>query len=79
MSNDTTTSAPWMSAPVKVPVWALLAIGAAIAGTSGAAMFGNPTSKNESEIDVAMIQRVDSIERRLERIESMLMQMQSRQ
>jgi hypothetical protein len=77
MANDTTTSAPWMSAPVKVPVWALLAIGAAITGTSGAAMFGNPTSENESE--AAMIQRVDSIERRLERIESMLMQMQSRQ
>jgi hypothetical protein len=77
MANDTTTSAPWMSAPVKVPVWALLAIGAAITGTSGAALFGDPNSAHESE--AAMIQRVDSIERRLERIESMLMQMQSRQ
>jgi hypothetical protein len=76
MSNDTTTtSAPWMSAPVKVPVWALLAIGAAIAGTGGAAVFGNPTGQHEG--DDAIIQRVDSIERRLERIESLLMQMQN--
>lgn len=77
MANDTTTSAPWMSAPVKVPVWALLAIGAAIAGTSGAAMFGDPSGQHES--DDAIIQRVDSIERRLERIEGLLMQMQGRQ
>ena len=77
MANDTTTSAPWMSAPVKVPVWALLAIGAAIAGTSGAAMFGNPTDQHKD--DDAIIQRVDSIERRLERIEGLLMQMQNRQ
>jgi hypothetical protein len=53
----------------------LLAIGAAIAGTGGAAMFGNPTGQHES--DDAIIQRVDSIERRLERIESLLMQMQN--
>ena len=77
MANDTTTSAPWMSAPVKVPVWALLAIGAAIAGTSGAAMFGNSSGQHQG--DDAIIQRVDSIERRLERIESLLMQMQNRQ
>jgi hypothetical protein len=75
MSNDTTTSAPWMSAPVKVPVWALLAIGAAIAGTGGAAFFSSPTGQHES--DTAIIQRVDSIERRLERIESLLMQIQN--
>ena len=77
MANDTTTSAPWMSAPVKVPVWALLAIGAAIAGTGGAAMFGDPSGQHES--DDAIIQRVDSIERRLERIEGLLMQIQGRQ
>ena len=76
MANDTTTSAPWMSAPVKVPVWALLAIGAAIAGTGGAAFFSSPTVQHDD--DDVIIQRVDSIERRLERIESLLMQMQSR-
>ena len=76
MANDTTTSAPWMSAPVKVPVWALLAIGAAIAGTGGAAFFSSPTGQHDD--DDVIIQRVDSIERRLERIESLLMQMQSR-
>ena len=40
-------------------------------------MFGDSTGKHES--DDAIIQRVDSIERRLERIEGLLMQMQSRQ
>lgn len=92
MSETTTAPAPWMSAPVKVPVWALLVIGGAIAGSGGAVMFGSPLSPEPSPAsaapiaphdDSALLQRIssleqktESIERRTERIESLLMQMQ---
>lgn len=92
MSETTTAPSPWMSAPVKVPVWALLVIGGAIAGSGGAVMFGSPLSPEPSPVssapiaphdDSALLQRItsleqktESIERRTERIESLLMQMQ---
>lgn len=92
MSETTTAPAPWMSAPVKVPVWALLVIGGAIAGSGGAVMFGSPLSPEPAPTaitpiaphdDSALLQRItsleqktESIERRTERIESLLMQMQ---
>jgi hypothetical protein len=91
MSETTTAPAPWMSAPVKVPVWALLVIGGAIAGSGGAVLFGSPIAPQESALpspvqqhdDSALLQRIssleqktESIERRTERIESLLMQMQ---
>lgn len=91
MSETTTAPAPWMSAPVKVPVWALLVIGGAIAGSGGAVLFGSPISPQEpgavapvvTHDDSALLQRIssleqktESIERRTERIESLLMQMQ---
>lgn len=91
MSETTTAPAPWMSAPVKVPVWALLVIGGAIAGSGGAVLFGSPISAPEPPVaapvvthdDSALLQRIssleqktESIERRTERIESLLMQMQ---
>ena len=91
MSETTTAPSPWMSAPVKVPVWALLVIGGAIAGSGGAVMFGSPLSPEpgpaaaapfDTNDDSALLQRItsleqktESIERRTERIESLLMEM----
>lgn len=79
MSESTTAPSPWMSAPVKVPVWALLVIGGAIAGSGGAVMFGSPLSPEPGPAsaapivaphdDSALLQRITSLEQKTESIE----------
>ena len=65
MVSDSTTPA-WTQRLVPVPVWALIMIGAAMAGGGGVLGMQSAEAKGNAPIDAAQIEAILSSQRRIE-------------
>ena len=61
-----TTPAAWTQRLVPVPVWALIMIGAAMAGGGGILGMQSAEAKGNAPIDAAQIEQILSSQRRIE-------------
>lgn len=61
-----TTPAAWTQRLVPVPVWALIMIGAAMAGGGGVLGMQSAEAKGQPQIDAAQIEQILSSQRRIE-------------
>ena len=58
--------APWTSRLVPVPVWALMLIGAAMAGGGGVLGMQSAEARGTPQVDSAQIEQILSSQRRIE-------------
>lgn len=65
MVTDSTTPA-WTHRLVPVPVWALIMVGAAMAGGGGVLGMQSAEAKSNAPIDAAQIEQILSSQRRIE-------------
>jgi hypothetical protein len=61
-----TTPAAWTQRLVPVPVWALIMIGAAMAGGGGVLGMQSAEAKSQPQVDSAQIEQILSSQRRIE-------------
>ena len=62
----TETPTPWTSKLVPVPVWALMMLGAAMAGGGSVVGFQQAEAANTPVVDAAQIEQILSSQRRIE-------------
>lgn len=65
VAAETTTSA-WTQRLVPVPVWALIMVGAAMAGGGGVLGMQSAEANDEPQVDAAQIEAMLSSQRRIE-------------
>ena len=66
MVSDSTTTTAWTQRLVPVPVWALIMIGAAMAGGGGVLGMQSAEAKADPQIDSAQMEQILSSQRRIE-------------
>ena len=66
MVSDSTTTTAWTQRLVPVPVWALMLVGAAMAGGGGVLGMQSAEAKGAPQIDAAQIEQILSSQRRIE-------------
>jgi len=66
MVADSTTSPAWTQRLVPVPVWALMLVGAAMAGGGGVLGMQSAEAKVGPQVDSAQIEQILSSQRRIE-------------
>ena len=66
MVSDSTTTQAWTQRLVPVPVWALMLVGAAMAGGGGVLGMQSAEAKVGAPIDSAQIEQILSSQRRIE-------------
>lgn len=66
MVADSTNSPAWTQRLVPVPVWALMLVGAAMAGGGGVLGMQSAEAKGGPSVDAAQIEEIMSSQRRIE-------------
>jgi len=66
MVSDSANSTAWSQRLVPVPVWALIMVGAAMAGGGGVLGMQSAEAKTGPQIDAAQIEAILSSQRRIE-------------